>query len=78
MPDSLTFATNSASWSNAEVKAAFLLIFVYMGYLSSQQRLHQAVTRLKKNDYANKYLSHNKWVKKQLFWSWLGQLSNQF
>eukprot|EP01084_Bolivina_argentea_P132622 234051_1 len=74
----MTFATNSATWSNSEVKAAFLLVFVYMGYLWAQMRLHQAVTRLKKIDYANKYLQNSGWVKKQLFWSWLGQLSNQF
>eukprot|EP01083_Nonionella_stella_P017491 48942_1 len=74
----MTFATNSATWSNAEVKAVFLAMFVYMGYLWAQMRLHQAVTRLKKIDYANKYLRDSKWVKTQLLWSWLGQLSKKF
>jgi len=74
----MIFATNSATWSKAEVKAVFLLVFVYMGYLWAQMRAHQAVTRLKKIEYANKYLQESKWVKTQLCWMWLGQLSKRF
>jgi len=73
----LTFTTNSATWSINLVKAVFLFAFVYMGYLCGQQKLHQAVTRLRKIEYATKYLDGSKWVKTQIYWSWLGQLSKK-
>ena len=74
----LIFLTNSATWNNSEIKLIFLSICIYMGYLTAQQRVHQAVTRLRKIEYANKYLLGSKWVKTYLLWSWLGQLSNKF